>query len=89
MKLKSAIQNKSCHRDECFIDRNITKLAKAIWKYCFKYSVEPKYSKQDAMTIAMAIFWNDADACKEVLSYTDKFGNRVYMHEDTKKEEGN
>jgi hypothetical protein len=63
------------------LDRQIDNLASAIWKHCLSKSLAPKYTKQDAMQLAIAIFWNDADLTKEVLSYTDEFGERVFPRE--------
>jgi hypothetical protein len=64
--------------DEYFFNRRIDKLAKAIWKYAFKVSLDPKYTKDDAMEVAINIIWNDADGMKKILSYTDEFGNTVF-----------
>ena len=64
--------------DEYFFNRRIDKLAKAIWKYAFKVSLDPKYTKDDAMEVAINLIWNDADGMKKILSYTDEFGNTVF-----------
>lgn len=64
--------------DKYFFNRNIDKLAKAIWKYAFKSSLDPQYTKNDAMEVAINILWNDADDMKKILSYVDEFGNRVF-----------
>lgn len=64
--------------DEYLLNRNINKLAKAIWIYAFKRSIDPQYTKDDAMKVALNITWNDADGMKEIFSYTDCFGNRVF-----------
>ena len=64
--------------DKYFFNRNIDKLARAIWKYAFKPSLDPQYTKNDAMVVAMNILWNDADDMKKILSYVDEFGNRVF-----------
>lgn len=61
-----------------FLNRNIDKLATAIWRYSFKGSIEPKYTKDDAMEVAINIMWNDADGMKKILSYVDEFGNTVF-----------
>lgn len=65
--------------DEYLFNRNINKLAKAIWKYAFKESLDPRYTKDDAMEVAINIIWNDADDMKKILSYVDEFGNRVFL----------
>ena len=54
--------------DEYFFNRNIDKLAKAIWKYAFKVSLDPKYTKDDAMKAAIGIIWNDADSILRITS---------------------
>ena len=64
--------------DKYFFNINIDKLARAIWKYAFKPSLDPQYTKNDAMEVAMNILWNDADDMKKILSYVDEFGNRVF-----------
>ena len=64
--------------NEYFFNRRIDKLAKAIWKYAFKVSLDPKYTKDDAMEVAINLIWNDADGMKKILSYTDEFGNTVF-----------
>lgn len=64
--------------DRWILHRDIDKLSKAIWKYALKDSLEPKYTKEDALTLSLAIHWNDADDIKKVLSYTDEFGYRVF-----------
>lgn len=63
---------------EYFLNRSIDKLSNAIWKYAFKGSLNPQYTKDDAMKAAIGIIWNDADSMKEILSYTDYFGNRIF-----------
>jgi len=64
--------------DEYFFNRNIDKLAKAIWKYAFKGSISPQYTKDDAMEVAINIIWNDADDMKKILSFTDECGEIVF-----------
>ena len=64
--------------DEWIMHRSINKLANAIWKYALKDSLEPKYTKNDAYTLSIAIHWNNADEAKKVLSYTNEFGDRVF-----------
>ena len=64
--------------DKYFFNRNIDKLAREIWKYAFKPSLDPQYTKNDAMEVAMNILWNDADDMKKILSYVDEFRNRVF-----------
>lgn len=64
--------------DEYFFNRSIDKLAKAIWKYAFKGSLNPQYTKDDAMEVAISIIWNNADGIKKILSYVDEFGNTVF-----------
>lgn len=61
-------------------DRKLRKLTNAIWKYSLKDSIEPKFTKEDAETLAIAIAWNDADQTKKVLSYTNEFGTRIFFH---------
>lgn len=46
--------------DEYFFYRNINKLTGAIWRYAFKGSLDPQYTKDDAMEVAINIIWNDA-----------------------------
>lgn len=64
--------------DEYFLNRAINKLANAIWRYVFKSTIDPQRTKDDAMKVALNIIWNDADGMKEIFSYTDCFGNRVF-----------
>lgn len=64
--------------DEYFFNRNIDKLAGAIWRYALKGSLDPQYTKDDAMEVAINIMWNDADGMKKILSYVDEFGNTVF-----------
>lgn len=64
--------------DEFMLNRKITKLTNAIWRCGLKESINPKYTKEDAETLAIAILWNDADMTKKVLSYTDDMGQRIF-----------
>lgn len=64
--------------DEYLLNRAIDKLAKAIWRYAFKRTIDPQRTKDDAMEVALNIIWNDADGMKKVLSYTDCFGNTIF-----------
>lgn len=52
--------------DSYFFDRNIDRLAKAIYK-ANKGSV-PEVTKKDAMNIAVGILWNNIDKVKEGLN---------------------
>ena len=76
--MKKIIQKIRKPYDEMMQNRRINKFANAIWKYALRDSLNPKYTKEDAMKLSIAILWNDADSIKEVLSYTDKNGNRVF-----------
>ena len=77
-KLKKWLQKIRRPYAEWCLYRDINKLTNAIWKYALKDSQDPKYTKKDAEILSMAIHWNDADNVREVLSYTDEFGNRVF-----------
>lgn len=76
--MKKFIQKIRKPYDEMMQNRRINKLANAIWKCALRDSLNPKYTKEDAMELSIAIHWNDADSTKEVLSYTDEHGNRVF-----------
>lgn len=76
--MKKFIQKIRVAYDERNLYRQVEKLADAIWKYALRDSFDPKYTKEDAMKLSKAIHWNDADSIKEVLSYTDEHGNRVF-----------
>lgn len=64
--------------DRWIQNRKIKKLSNAIWKYALKDSINPVYTKEDAITLSIAIYWNDADDTKRVLSYKDENGNRIF-----------
>ena len=76
--MKKIIQKIKKPYDEMMLNRRINKLANAIWKYALRDSFNPKYTKEDAMKLSIAIHWNDAESTKEVLAYTDKNGNMVF-----------
>lgn len=77
-KLKVWLQKIRRPYDEWVLRRSINKLTNAIWKYALKDSLDPKYTKKDAEILSMAIHWNDADGVREILSYTDEFGYRIF-----------
>lgn len=77
-KIKMWLQKVRQPYDAWTMRRNIKKLSKAIWKYALKDSLDPKYTKEDAKILSLAIHWNDADKTREVLSYLNVYGARVF-----------
>lgn len=78
MKFKIFIRKIRQPFDEFMLNRKITRLTNAIWRCGLKEFIEPKYTKEDAETLAVAILWNDGDMIKKVLSYTDDMGQRIF-----------
>lgn len=54
----------------------INKLTKTIYRV--NKGCVPALTKDDCRKIAMCILWNDADGMKEVLSYTNENGDRIF-----------
>lgn len=78
-KLRQKLQKFECVRNfehYLYIERPINKIGNCIYKYTKDDT--PKLSKEDCYNIAVNILWNDADAMKKILSYTDENGKRIF-----------